>query len=757
MRWLLITGLLLFSWHGYAQLINRAEYFIDNDPGQGNGTSLTVPTPGASVSFNASIPTTSLSTGFHTLGIRTRSSVTGRWSIPAVSSFYIVPPVSSSTATSLRRMEYFFDTDPGNGNGTAVTISVGATVNQSLIIPISSLPSGFHTVNVRVKDNLGRWSISHSQSFYIVPATVSSTSSPLTEAEYFFNTDPGQGNGISLSISPATNQSNTFAIPLTGLPQGFHRLNIRYRDNRNPNRWSHASQQVFYIANLAALQNITITRVEYYIDTDPGYNQGTPLSIAPAATIDQTVAIDLSNVATGNHLLFVRAKDSNGFWSDVVQSPFTISNCTPPSQPTVADQTRCGEGTITFTASGATGTQEYRWYDDAIAGSILTTGATFTTTTLSQNKLFYATIYDPNTTCESARKTINATIVNVPKPAINPTGTISFCEGGSVFLSAPVGFSTYNWSNGQTTQQILVSTAGNYTVQVGNGTCLSEASDPVTIATVAAPAKPVISVNGNTTICGTGSVELSAPTGFQYTWSTGATTQSIIIAQTGVYFVTVRDATNCSSLPSDPVAVSIQSPPCGVTSNEPPAINNAPLAAPIEGKVQLDLTSIVSDKDNNLDFSTLSLVNSRTSRGAAAIIDASYNLLIDYSGMPFTGIDRITIEVCDLAGECTQQVIDIEVVGQVIVYNGVTPDGDGKNDILLIKYIDVVEGADQNTVTIRNRWGDKVFDIDNYNNTDRYFNGVTNNGQELPSGTYFYTIEFGSGLKPMSGFLTLLR
>lgn len=157
----------------------------------------------------------------------------------------------------------------------------------------------------------------------------------------------------------------------------------------------------------------------------------------------------------------------------------------------------------------------------------------------------------------------------------------------------------------------------------------------------------------------------------------------------------------------------------------------------LRGKVEVDLTHLLSDPDNNIHFTTLSVLNSFTSRGARATIDASYFLQIDYKGNPFTGTDRITLEVCDLSGLCVQQVIDIEVVGAVEVYNGMTPDGDGFNDFLFIKYIDVVEGASKNRVMIFNRWGDVVFDIENCNNIDRVFTGLSKNGAELPSGTYF--------------------
>jgi gliding motility-associated-like protein len=75
---------------------------------------------------------------------------------------------------------------------------------------------------------------------------------------------------------------------------------------------------------------------------------------------------------------------------------------------------------------------------------------------------------------------------------------------------------------------------------------------------------------------------------------------------------------------------------------------------------------------------------------------------------------------------------------------------------MLIKYVDVVEGASKNKVSIYNRWGDLVFEVSDYDNVSRVFTGVSNSGKELPSGTYFYKIDFSSG-SPLSGYLTLKR
>ena len=41
--------------------------------------------------------------------------------------------------------------------------------------------------------------------------------------------------------------------------------------------------------------------------------------------------IDLTGVPPGNHKIYVRTKDSRGYWSYNMSGDFTILNCTPPA------------------------------------------------------------------------------------------------------------------------------------------------------------------------------------------------------------------------------------------------------------------------------------------------------------------------------------------------------------------------------------------------------------------------------------------
>ena len=187
-------------------------------------------------------------------------------------------------------------------------------------------------------------------------------------------------------------------------------------------------------------------------------------------------------------------------------------------------------------------------------------------------------------------------------------------------------------------------------------------------------------------------------------------------------------------------------------NNAPPVINVAPVETVVGGLVSVSLIALISDPNNNLDLSSLSISQQPIS-GAKASIDVSKTLVVDYSGINFAGTDNLKIRVCDLVGACIEQTITIQVEGDIEVFNGISPNNDDLNAYLQLKNIAALEP--NNKVSIYSRWGDKVFEIANYNNADRRFEGQGDGGKELPSGTYFYKIEFTSGRKDMTGYLTI--
>lgn len=204
---------------------------------------------------------------------------------------------------------------------------------------------------------------------------------------------------------------------------------------------------------------------------------------------------------------------------------------------------------------------------------------------------------------------------------------------------------------------------------------------------------------------------------------------------------------------------------CGLCSNATVAIdilNEAPVITPpsstitslIGQSVTIPFNSFISDPNNNIDLNSIQIIAGPLSN-APASFDTGFNLIIDYSNTPFGGTDRITIQVCDQLGACSQIELEIEVNGEIIAHNGISPNGDGLNDYFEIQNIQFLEP--ENKVSIYNRWGDLIFDIDNYDslNPDKRFNGISNKNKEVTSGVYFYKAEFTSGRKSITGYLTI--
>ncbi|MBC7389772.1 MAG: gliding motility-associated C-terminal domain-containing protein [Opitutaceae bacterium] len=84
-----------------------------------------------------------------------------------------------------------------------------------------------------------------------------------------------------------------------------------------------------------------------------------------------------------------------------------------------------------------------------------------------------------------------------------------------------------------------------------------------------------------------------------------------------------------------------------------------------------------------------------------------------------------------------------------VIYNAVSPNGDGKNEVFEINGIDQFPN---NKLQIFNRWGDKVYSANNYDNDHVVFDG-----KNLPTGTYYYILDKGNGDKLLNGYLILSR
>lgn len=215
-------------------------------------------------------------------------------------------------AQTIARAEYFFDTDPGPGNGTPISIMASDPITFTETINTTGLEPGYHLLYVRTKTSGGNWSLYEGQEFIIDGGIIA--------AEYFFDVDPGIGNGTALSITPVTS-TITPTISTAALEDGEHYLFVRTR--HDDDTWSLADPVYFYIQT-------RIVEAEYFIDSDPGFGNGTPLSIStPSDLITITPTLVTPVLPDGPHYLFIRTRDILGKWSHFEPQVFTVDSALP--------------------------------------------------------------------------------------------------------------------------------------------------------------------------------------------------------------------------------------------------------------------------------------------------------------------------------------------------------------------------------------------------------------------------------------------
>lgn len=472
--------ILLIPLSGMAQDFDRAEYFIDLDPGIGSGTPITLGVTASPMMFTTSIPTASLTPGFHHLGLRVRQS-DGLWSIFEARGFYISTATTNSAA--IAQAEYFVDLDPGVGSGTPISIPSGDVSNFTFTVPTTSLSAGFHFLAIRTKGVDGRWGIFEARGFYVSTAT--SDVSNIIEAEYFFDFDPGTGGGTPLSIPSGASSNFTVSIPTGSLAKGFHYLAIRTKGADG--KWGIFESRGFYITDIAAA--INIVGAEYFIDTDPGIGNALPLVVNPEAPdINQSFTIDVPpSLSAGDHIIGIRVLSADGLWSieelDTIQVLVNeippVANAGDDETITLPVSTITLDGTASADSDGTIESFSWKQIDGPSTPTITDSDQALATVNnlLEGVYEFELTVFDDVNL--SDRDTITITVLEeVIEPPPGPCVTPFITQTSNLLICNPPADS-YQWYLANTpiagaTKQVLEINAmefGLYHVETTSDTC----------------------------------------------------------------------------------------------------------------------------------------------------------------------------------------------------------------------------------------------------------------------------------------------
>jgi len=291
--------------------------------------------------------------------------------------------------------------------------------------------------------------------------------------------------------------------------------------------------------------------------------------------------------------------------------------------------------------------------------------------------------------------TIYLNVVQTPDVDLGPDTLI--CGGDIITLDAGAGYDTYHWSTGSTNQSIPVNTSGIYsaTATNTNGTISCTDFDSKTVSII-----PMPLLDLGPDICSPVPYTLDAGNpGFSYLWSTGATTQTIVVIQTGNYSVLVTDVVGSPCYERDTVYVRILPEPVVNLGDTASICDYLPYT--LNATTELDPSYI-----NDYDFYWIHNLNGQTCSPSG---QTSSSIALDYLEV---GTHQITVYVigCDTVSDSFS--LNVKIC-PLTIPNVFTPNGDGVNDFF---YIDGLEFYPNSTLIIYNRWGQKVLEDTNYQN-----------------------------------------
>lgn len=264
-------------------------------------------------------------------------------------------------------------------------------------------------------------------------------------------------------------------------------------------------------------------------------------------------ALSSSYIASTSGVYKVIITNSNG----CIDSSNTVTvsvNSLPSATITPGGATTfCQGGSVTLAANSGSGLN-YQWRKDGIDIS----GATGISFNASASGNYKVVVTNANG-CIDSSSALTVVVNSRPGATITASGSLSFCQGGSVTLNANTGSGlSYQWKqnglniSGANSASYTANSAGNYTVVVNNITNCTDSSSAVTVVVNPLP-NATITPTGDTTFCIGGNVILNANAGtnLNYQWKlngnniSNANTISYNANSAGSYQVVVSNANSC--------------------------------------------------------------------------------------------------------------------------------------------------------------------------------------------------------------------
>ena len=460
--------------------VMRMEYFVDADPGLGQGTIINFSTMGDSVYQIFSVPVSSYSIGFHNLSVRIQDSL-GLWSTTMSKIFYVLNGQSVFESARISALEYYVDIDPGVGLATPLNINISDSINQAFTLPINGMDSGYHYLCVRAQDSMGVWSHFMADTFRVLGCNspvanfVASQSICIGDTLNLTNSTTNTDQWISYHWDMENDGSDEFSsIGDTSFiysAEGTYQIKLT------------ATNSSIYSFGCVDTVIKTITVRSLPDNQITTYGSGTicpgsSVSIGASTGLGYTYQWIKDGSSIPNATSAIYNATSNGDYYVAITSFYgckdtsSVASISMYSMP-AASITVQGAGSFCYGDStilqASTGTNiSYLWYKNAVA----LTSDTLSTFTVTEPGSYKVQLTSQNG-CNDESSPVIISVNPLPIANLYAMGNTAFCQGDSVELQTNLGLNySYEWTkNGSpltndTLYQIFIHDAGNYQVSI---------------------------------------------------------------------------------------------------------------------------------------------------------------------------------------------------------------------------------------------------------------------------------------------------
>ena len=274
--------------------IDRLEYYINTDPGMGNGRALSVTSANDfTQAFVLDLDNlTGVPSGTNTLYIRAHDDVSDTWGLALPHTFVLEPSSGNADNWNVATIEYFLNSPGDVGTGTDVPLPTTAPiVNLSTALSAGTVNLGGGELYIRAQDANGWWGPLMRRKFNIDPQNAGNPAPDITRIEV-----NAEGSLVASNIATQTgaNFVDDTIVPLNTYTIGTS-LDLSYTaiDENGNAGLPNYRRIVLDNSSNDELANIVGYRYEIFDSTDTLVTSNTVDVSTPAPISDETLLIDI--------------------------------------------------------------------------------------------------------------------------------------------------------------------------------------------------------------------------------------------------------------------------------------------------------------------------------------------------------------------------------------------------------------------------------------------------------------------------------